>query len=102
MHRQQFITMWGEGGGEESPYDPAHDTYGNGMHDDMVETLVEGRYYVVQEDPTYEDDWNYGDGYNDVEDAAMWEQEWPKEDQFDSYDWARHGRQWNGGVTELE
>ncbi len=39
---------------------------------------------------------------NDVEDAAMWEQEWPEEDQFDDYDWAKPGRQWDLGTTDLE
>ncbi len=99
-HRDQFIKMWGDGGGSStSPYDPTKDTVGDGLRDTMRGSLVHGRPYTIQSTPTYPDNWGYGSGFNDAEDAAMWEQIWPDATAYDNVDWAKPGRQYKQGYT---
>jgi len=100
-HRQQFIQMWGDGGGSEnSPYNGIYDTDHDLMHDDIEATLAPGRPYSNTLFRTYLDEWNYGIGFKDSEDACMWEQQWPGQNEYDAVDWARPGRQYGYGYSE--
>lgn len=53
-------------------------------------------YYLVQWDPTYDDHFNYGPGWNDCEDHALhWQEKWKNQD-ADSQDWSHgtYSKQW--------
>jgi hypothetical protein len=98
QHRLDFIRMWGDGGGgANSPYNKDLDKDKDGMNDSMEETFIEGRKYKNFVDLTYKDEWNYGEGYDDAEDACMWQQIWPAENAYDKVDWAKPGCQWGEG-----
>jgi len=108
-HRQQAIDMWGVGGGEQTPYDVDDDTDGDLLKDDCEEDFFDDRDYDVQNDPTHDDDWEYGSRYTDCEDACLWAMPWPGENDYDSEDWARQstatsveGSQWGNGYTDPE
>ena len=75
------------------------DTDNDGLRDENEGTFVSGRPYVVQYFPTYDDDWGYGSGFDDSEDACMWQQAWPVATAYDSVDWAMPGRQYGPGYT---
>ena len=92
--------MWGTGGGSEnSPYNALEDTDGDYLKDSMEATMISGRNYLVQVDPTYVDNWNYGSGFRDCEDACMWEQAWPEQNTYDDVDWANPGEQYGSGYS---
>ena len=104
-HRLQFIDMWGDGGGSStSPENAAYDTDGDGLRDSVETNMIPTRPYDVtgppDYPPTYDDDWNYGDGFDDAEDACMWEQSWPDQNVYDASDWANPGRQYGAGYSQ--
>jgi len=70
------------------------------LRDTIELTFVSGRPYTNTMTATYDDDWGYGSGFNDCEDAALWQQLWPDPEAFDSEDWAKPGEQWGPGWTD--
>ena len=79
---------------------PSLDTDGDSLKDSNEATFINGRYYNYALTATYDDDWEYGtDGWDDTEDAALWQQQWSDSDEYDDYDWSNPGRQYGNGYT---
>ena len=94
QHRLDMIANWGN-----SDRVPSLDTDGDGLKDSLETNMISERKYKVQSLPTFIDDWGYGNGWKDIEDAALWQQVWPASATYDNVDWSKPGRQYGSGYT---